>query len=77
MSGRDPMLDPRAGDVVQVIPPFHPAPAPMTILSVSDISVEWERNGMWHRTSRKVWGERRCIGGGEREMRLLSEGGAA
>lgn len=73
---RDPMQDPRVGDVVQIIPPFNEPPAPLTILAVSDDFVEWQRGDMWHRTTRKVWGESRCTGGGTRSMRLLpsSEG---
>ena len=67
---RDPMVDPRVGDVVQVIPSTGRHPSPLTILAVSGSEVVWERRGHEYRTLRRIW-TNGATGCATREMRLV------
>lgn len=65
---RDPQLDPRVGDFLQVIPPFNRAlPAPMTVIAVDDRRVTWTRDGREFSTDRVIW-ELKDGAGGERRI---------
>lgn len=71
MSARDPMQDPRVGDVVQVHPPFGRSPAELIVTAVTDERVYWTRRGRPYSTDRRTWsGESRYADQG-RSMSLV------
>ena len=70
---RDPRLDPRVGDVVQVIPAVGRRPAPLQVLAVDDVFVTWSRGKVRNKTDRRIWSRTNAISGGFRGMQLVSE----
>jgi hypothetical protein len=75
MSARNVCLDPRAGDVVRVIPRLsdQAEPSPITIVRVTEREVIWERFGEEHAASLSWWKAETSMSGQKPTFELISE----